>query len=149
MGLILSITKDDIEWAEEAVENARKLFPRFCSHGIQPYEYHDPLVFEDEYLEGVVICKYWLKHFKAAASINRSYSSYGCKHFVEHWAGQYVCNGAFIAAAAGTSIKQAPVYGGSPNTFLAIKYSSWKGGSGWETRYEGLQLQGVVKELNL
>jgi len=146
MGLSLIITNDDIQWAREAVDKARMLFPFFCSHGAYPYDHEDPLVFEDEYLEGVVISREWLDHFEVAKNLNKTYGSYGCKHFAEYWSREYVCNGSLIAAAAGIGIRQELTYDASPNTFLAIKYNSWKPGRGWDNRYRGPRLKEVIKE---
>tara|TARA_B100001094_G_C18059779_1_gene734445 strand:- start:77 stop:544 length:468 start_codon:yes stop_codon:yes gene_type:complete len=146
MGLSLIITNDDIQWAREAVDKARVLFPRFCSHGAYPYNRKDPLVFEDHYLEGVVISREWLDHFEVAKNFNKEHGSYGCKHFAEYWSGKYVCNGALIAAAAGIGIRQKLIHESSPNTFLAIKYSSWKLGSEWDIQYRGPRLKEVIKE---
>lgn len=133
MGLRIIITPDDMEWAAGSVRAARTLFPRICPHGITTYKpREEPAQFQEHDLHEVVISRYWLSHFQHAERFSRSHSSYGCKHFAEEWAGQYVSNGALIVAAVGLGIDQkaADSYG-TANTILALKYSSWPDG----TRY--------------
>lgn len=148
MGLTLVITTEDIEWAKDSVERAKLLFPRFCSHGANTYLGKGEPKFEDSYLDGVVISREWLKHFERTKSPTKTHGSYGCKHFAEKWAGQYVCNGALIAAAAGLGIKQRIDSAFSPNTLLAIKYSSWSKGRGWDLGRESssLRLESIFKQ---
>ncbi len=48
----------------------------------------------------VVVCRRWIRWFvRPRKTINSRRSSYGLKHDAENWAGIYVTNGAFIAAA--------------------------------------------------
>tara|TARA_R110000751_G_scaffold128534_3_gene230561 strand:+ start:947 stop:1348 length:402 start_codon:yes stop_codon:yes gene_type:complete len=66
----------------------------------------------------------WLKQADRRVSINKSYSSYGLKHIAEKTAkGQYVSNGAFIAAAyfLGFTVKR---IGSSPNARINISSKS-------------------------
>jgi hypothetical protein len=129
MGLRILISPADLAWATEAVDKARWSFPRFCSEGVDTgFPGHGRHPFSDDRLVEVVISRLWLEHFQRAERCNRKHSSYGCKHFAERWAGHYVSNAAFVAAAAGLGIGQRPGSVGSPNTVLAIKYSSWPQG---------------------
>jgi hypothetical protein len=141
MGLRIVITPADLAWAREAVEKAKWLFPNFCSEGIDtgfPEKGRHP--FSDDHLEEVVICRLWLEHFQHAEHVSRTTSSYGCKHHAEDWAGRYVCNAALIAAAAGLGIVQKPANSfGSPNTVLAIKYSSWPQGRRYPSSKPGVE----------
>lgn len=148
MGLTLVITKEDIEWAKASVEKAKSIFPRFCSHGADTYLGKGEPEFEDRYLDGVVICREWLKHFEQTKHPTKTHGSYGCKHFAEKWAGKYVCNGALIAAAVGLGIKQRLDDGFSPNTLLAIKYNSWSKGYGWDIGRDSyaVGLDSIIKE---
>lgn len=125
------ITPADLDWARSAVDTARLLFPRHCAHGINTYRPDSELGVFDEELDQVVISRHWLEHFQHAGRPNPNHTSYGCKHFAENWSGRYVCNGALIAAAAGLGIDQKATDLGSPNTLLAIKYSSWTKGISW------------------
>jgi len=48
----------------------------------------------------VEICKLWLRlYITPRKTFNARHGSYGLKHYVEEWAGEYVANGAFIQAA--------------------------------------------------
>ena len=138
MGLRIVITPAELVWAKEAVQQAREQFPRFCSHGANTYSWNDTPRFEDNQLEEVVISKLWLEHFARTKHVSRNHSSYGCKHFAENWAGRYVGNGALIAAATGLGIKQKTCDLFSPNTRLAIKYSSWPQGITWDCLRSGI-----------
>ena len=138
MALRLIITPAELAWAKQAVEQAREVFPRFCTHGATTCRWKDEPNFDEHHLEGVVISRLWLQHFELTQNISRRHSSYGCKHFAENWAGRYVPNGALIAAAAGLGIKQKTCDLGSPNTLLAIKYSSWPKGISWDSCSPGI-----------
>ncbi len=48
--------------------------------------------------EQVTLCLAWLKEFSRPARGWSKRSSYGLKHTVENWSGQYIANGAFIEA---------------------------------------------------
>jgi len=148
MGLTLVITTEDIEWAKDSVERAKLLFPRFCSHGTNTYLGKGKPKFEDRYLDGVVISREWLKHFERTKGPTKTHGSYGCKHFAEKWASQYVCNGALIAAAAGLGIEQRIDCAFGCNTLLAIKYSSWSKGYGWDFNRPSskLRLESIFKQ---
>lgn len=48
----------------------------------------------------IALCVEWLKlYITPRRTVNTKASSYGLKHTVETWAGEYISNGAFIAAA--------------------------------------------------
>jgi hypothetical protein len=53
----------------------------------------------DEILRQFDLCKRWLAKVTLIQSFNSRHTSYRYKHMVERWAGRYVSNGAFIAAA--------------------------------------------------
>lgn len=141
MGFHIIITPADLAWAKDAVRKAKLLFPYFCSEGINtgfPEQGRHP--FRDSDLEEVVLSRLWLEHYDHAAHINRRSSSYRCKHHAENWAGRYISNAALIAAAAGLGItqKSCQPYRG-PNTYLAIKYSSWPKGLRYSTSKPGIE----------
>ena len=140
MGLRIAVTPADLAWAAEAVDIAKGLFPNFCSEGIDTgFPEHGRHPFSHDHLVEVVIGRLWLEHFQRAERCNRNHSSYGCKHFAERWAGHYVSNAAFIAAAAGLGIVQKPCSLGSPNTVLAIKYSDWPQGCCYPHNKPGIE----------
>jgi hypothetical protein len=65
--------------------------------------------------EQVEICKRWLQEFARPGSRWHIHSSYGLKHIVERWAGEYVSNGAFILAALELGYSSRPYSRKSPN----------------------------------
>ena len=67
----------------------------------------------------VKLCVEWLKNKKLRKTINNSYTSYHWKHAVEHWAGTYISNGAFIKACIDHVIPIKKI-NGSPNAHVAI-----------------------------
>jgi hypothetical protein len=147
MGLRIVITPADLAWAADAVASAKERFPGFSPHGITTYQPGEITgEFGPVHLQEVVISRAWLSHFQHAEKLNRRHSSYGCKHFAEEWAGQYVCNGALIAAAEGLKIFQwAADSHGTANTVLALKYSSWPDGTRYrhfEPGVESVEVQG-------
>lgn len=79
-------------------------------------------------LDEVAAAADWIKRQQTIKSFNRKNTSYGYKHSVEKWfqnrgAGQYVANGAFIAAALGLGheVKQDGIW--SPNVYF--KFSQY------------------------
>lgn len=67
---------------------------RFEREDGKPFEAKPPE--EDQ----VLLCMEWLRRFaKPRKTVNYARSSYGLKHCVEDWCGEYVSNGAFIEAA--------------------------------------------------
>lgn len=138
MALHLIVTDDDLQWARQAVDTAQHLFPGFCAEGVAYGLDKQRRAFEDRDLPLVVIARHWLNHYERSKNISERHSSYGCKHFAERWADCYVSNAALIAAAAGMGIRQRPTHLGSPNTYLALKYSSWAIGSNFTGGCSGL-----------
>lgn len=67
-------------------------------------------------LDEVNLCLEWLERVRHNSTPNRG--SYSLKHDVEHWAGQYVTNGAFIAAALFAGV---PRKLDSPNATFALR----------------------------
>lgn len=66
------------------------------------------------------LCCQWLCLFQRRKTVNLTLgTSYGLKHCVEAWSGEYVTNGAFIAAVLRLGIKYLR-YADSPNIKLAI-----------------------------
>jgi hypothetical protein len=73
-----------------------------------------------EQVRGFQLCVRWLSLFRRRQTINFSLgSSYSLKHLVEEWAGEYVSNGSFIAAAIFLNVTYLH-RGDSPNIFVAI-----------------------------
>ena len=62
----------------------------------------------------------WLRTQQPRLTLNARRSSYGLKHIAERAAGNYISNGAFIAAALleGWTVKRIP--GSNPNAWLNI-----------------------------
>ena len=64
----------------------------------------------------ILLCVEWLEKFaRPQKGINHKMGSYGLKHVVENWAGSYVSNGAFIAAAMRLEYRIEPDEPRSPN----------------------------------
>jgi hypothetical protein len=70
------------------------------------------------------LCKRWLALVTLIKSFNSRHTSYGYKHMVERWAGRYVCNGAFIAAAIAFKIPIRRSHQKSPNVILPLSEKS-------------------------
>jgi hypothetical protein len=99
-----------------------------CAHGLIPYRCSrgeppeaagagppDP--------EQVATCRRWLALFaRPRKTINPRRHSYGLKHDVERWAGGYVGNGAFIAAALAEGYRVRQVDRG-PNAFFNMSFA--------------------------
>lgn len=58
-----------------------------------------------EFVVQVVFCMEWITAQKLNANLNTSTGSYAYKHCVERWCGEYIPNGALIAAAIGMGLK--------------------------------------------
>jgi len=68
----------------------------------------------------VGLCREWITLFGyPRATFNRKIGSYWLKHAVEHWAGEYVSNGAFIKAALDLGYRVSPI-SDSPNAYFNI-----------------------------
>jgi len=90
------------------------------------YDYHrkpDEML-DDDVLMQFETCKRWLENITRIKSFNSRHTSYGYKHMVERWAGRYVCNGAFIAAAIALNIPIRRSHRQSPNVVLPISEKS-------------------------
>lgn len=62
------------------------------------------------------LCKEWIKKFCIPRKMRNSrYGSYGLKHLVEGYYGEYISNGAFIAAAEESGYEVLPDGDNSPN----------------------------------
>ncbi len=77
------------------------------------------------------LCCEWIKKFgvepseKRLNKIPQTYSSYYLKHLVEKWSGQYISNGAFIAAVIYLNIPYRRIFGTpdiSVTLYLKEKY---------------------------
>jgi hypothetical protein len=65
--------------------------------------------------------KTWLSEYaEPRASLTLRPTSYGFKHLVKRWAGRYISNGAFIAAAIELGYKWRRVMNG-PNAIFALR----------------------------
>lgn len=82
-------------------------------------------MFKDDLLKQFLICQDWISQCKVVKTIDKTHTSYGHKHRVERWAGRYISNGAFIAAAIALGIPVQYIYR-SPNIFTAISKKSIK-----------------------
>ncbi|HEY2406832.1 MAG TPA: hypothetical protein VGI10_12555 [Polyangiaceae bacterium] len=70
----------------------------------------------------VADCRRWIRWFvRPRRTINQKRSSYGLKHTVENWAGRYVANGAFIAAAIAEGYRVAQI-GQGPNAWFNMGF---------------------------
>ena len=79
---------------------------------------------DEDVLTQFDLCKRWLANVARIKSFNAKHTSYGYKHMVERWAGRYVCNGAFIAAAIALNIPIRRSHPRSPNVFLPLSEKS-------------------------
>jgi hypothetical protein len=80
-----------------------------CAEGMEPPEAQ------------VAHCIAWLKEFAAPRkTVNARYGSYGLKHLVEDWCGEYVCNGAMIEAVRRMGWGIVPDGPGSPNACFRL-----------------------------
>ena len=71
-------------------------------------------------------CIAWLKEFAAPRkTLNTRYGSYGLKHIVEDWCGEYVCNGAMIEAVRRLGWDVVPDGPDSPNACFRLSYVRW------------------------
>ncbi len=65
-----------------------------------PNGFEDSRKFTEEDESQIDLCKRWISTFiEPRKTLNDKTYSYGMKHIAEDWAGSYVSNGAFIAAA--------------------------------------------------
>lgn len=70
----------------------------------------------------VATCRRWIRWFaRPRKSFDLRTSSYGLKHQVESWAGRYVTNGAFIAAALAEGYRVKQIHGG-PNAHFNMSF---------------------------
>jgi hypothetical protein len=70
----------------------------------------------------VGLCRRWLAlYVQPRKTINPRRSSYGLKHTVEDWAGDYITNGAFIAAAIAEGYRIDQI-GGGPNAHFNMSF---------------------------
>jgi len=70
----------------------------------------------------VAWCVEWLQRFaKPRKTVNRM-SSYGLKHCVEAWCGDYVSNGAFIEAARRLGFEVIPCGPMNPNAVFRLSF---------------------------
>ena len=121
---VITITAEDLDWARGAVILAKRQFPSFCGEGVSFVCDKQRRPFEDYALPQVVVCKHWLKTRKAVYGRSRRTRSYFLKHVVEDWAGFYVSNAAFIAAACALGFSQKQDDDDSPVTLVGISKDS-------------------------
>ena len=62
----------------------------------------------------------WIGWQRLTRRVQPGYNSYGYKHQVERWCGEYIPNGAFIAAALGMGLAWKRGHRGSPNAVFSI-----------------------------
>lgn len=76
--------------------------------------------------EEVALAKIFLSKLEKTTSVNRRCrGSYGLKHDAERYAGNYISNGALIAAAVELGFRVSPI-AESPNAYLGYTTKSWK-----------------------
>jgi hypothetical protein len=121
---VITITPEDLEWAKDAVAFAKLTFPGFCGEGVSFGCDKQRRPFEDSALTQVVVCKHWLETREPVYGRCRRTSSYFLKHVVEEWAGFYVSNAAFIAAACALDFNQKQADHDSPVTLVGISKDS-------------------------
>lgn len=74
----------------------------------------------------VSLAKTFLSKLEKTTSVNRHCrGSYGLKHDAERYAGNYISNGALIAAAVELGFRVSPI-AESPNAYLGYTTKSWK-----------------------
>lgn len=98
------------------------MMPRYMRRqlGITPEDHERSRRDLKEQFRGFKLCVRWLSLFRQRITINFSLgSSYSLKHLAESWAGEYISNGAFIAATIYLNITY--LYrGDSPNIYVAL-----------------------------
>lgn len=103
-----------------------------CSYGVAS---KDTDLADKPSRQQVKSCLEFLAPHGKRKTINRNISSYGLKHAVERWLRSngsdayfcYVSNGALIMAALELGYDCVQCAHGSPNVFINIKTSVWKG----------------------
>lgn len=92
------------------------------------YEYNGTPeeMLDEDVLTQFDLCKRWLASVTLIKSFNTRHTSYGYKHMVERWAGRYISNGAFIAAAIALKIPIRRSHPRSPNVVLPLSEKSVK-----------------------
>ncbi len=68
----------------------------------------------------VYLCRKWLRLQKQTKNVNKRHSSYGYKHIVEKWAGDYISNDAFIEAVKKENIKYEQIPTSPQNIWVAL-----------------------------
>lgn len=71
----------------------------------------------------IVVCMAWITLFcEKRKTINENYGSYSLKHRIENWDGDYISNGALIAAFIILGYRYRRTDAGSPNAHFNFKY---------------------------
>lgn len=85
----------------------------------------------------VELCKKWIDagYIQPRKTINKTVSSYGFKHFVEYWAGEYITNEEFVQAMIEKGYRAQPSSEGSPNFLFNWAYGK---GHDWYSMHKGL-----------
>lgn len=93
-----------------------------------PTGFGDPTPFSEPEQPQIELCKRWISTFaEPRKTLNSKTHSYGMKHIIEDWAGVYISNGAFIAAAIdlGYRYKQ-PQGTKSPNAVFNMSLADYE-----------------------
>ncbi len=91
------------------------------SHGIELAEQRKYL---EDSVKGFELCCDWLSNCQRMKAPNyKILNSFGLKEFVEKWAGQYISNGAFIAAVLSCGLPY-KAYDSSVNIHIGISSRS-------------------------
>lgn len=78
----------------------KPLFAGYLPAEIRLQQIQGAITIEPQMIKEIELCEKWINTIgKRTNTINRRRSSYGYKHDVERWAGQYICNDSFKIAA--------------------------------------------------
>lgn len=87
----------------------------------------------------VAFCIEWLRIYTSPRESFNKISSYGFKHIVERWAGNYIANGAFILAAFNEGYKTIPATMSNCNAIFGLSY-----GGKEKTRFETIYIYALI-----
>lgn len=107
------------------IERAAAQFPNLCACGFRDVQHACERRTDERFVREVNVCAHFIEqHCVPTTTLRWRRSSYGWKHVAERAFGQYVCNGAFIAAAvlAGYRVKRDSRR--SPNAVFNMRVAS-------------------------
>lgn len=94
----------------------RQILPVYSACRVTPLTRYLNMLIENKEIDN---CIDWLSRQGTTKNVNPRHTSYGYKHMVENWCGEYVSNESFIEAArlTGFTVKMLP---NSPNAMVNI-----------------------------